>query len=428
MALRKPANRWYTMSPPVKPSRFLVPSLFLLPILGALGYFFLPWRDVTNPLPYPVSQGVPEARYERLGMGVNLTHWFAQKEKYDFEVMRRYHTTAELDAFVEMGVRHVRLPFVMEAFDGSTSNLKLNEKKFGLFLNLIEQINKRGMMVMVFFHPPEPYKKTLQDDPKAVEDILKMWDLMSKRLSRFSPDQVTFEPLSEPNFTSAKQWESVQYSLIQTIRKNCPKHTIIAQGGGYSTIDDLIQLRPYQDTNIVYAFHFYEPFLFTHQGASWVDPNMTGLGIVRYPSTPENLKSISSRVRTSGQSTYYERHAKEHPWNQYTLRNKLSLLEPWRKKYGAKVICNEFGLNRMEIVAEDRAAWLRDMTAAFKSQGINWSFYEWLGGMGIIYDRVTKKEGFESIDRPCLEALGFKMPTYQPMGPSVKDFTGAVAK
>jgi hypothetical protein len=104
------------------------------------------------------------------------------------------------------------------------------------------------------------------------------------------------------------------------------------------------------------------------------------------------------------------------------------VIDAWQKKYGVKVICNEFGLPRETLVSVDRAAWFKDIALVFREKRIPWSSYEWMGGMGLIYDRITKKEGFESIDRPSLEALGFKMPTYQPLGESVKDFTGAVAK
>jgi hypothetical protein len=428
MALSLGANRWYTWYLPVKTSRFLVPALLLLPVIGALGYFFVPWRDITEPLPFPVSQGVPESRFARMGMGVNMAGWFAQRTEYPIDDLKRHHTTAELDAFVEMGVRHVRLPFEMEAFGGTVKNLKVDEKRFKVFENVIRGMSRRGILVMVFFHPPETFKKTLENDPIAFAEVVKMWDFMSKRLGKFSPEEIVFEPLSEPNYKNHQQWARDQLQLIRVIRKNCPMHTIVAQGGDYSTAKDLIQLRPYKDMNLVYTFHFYEPFLFTHQGANWVDPNVSGFGIVRYPSTPENIKTMESRIRNSGQASYFQAFDREAPWNRETLRRRVSVIDAWQKKYGVKVICNEFGLPRETLVSVDRAAWFKDIALVFREKRIPWSSYEWMGGMGLIYDRITKKEGFESIDRPSLEALGFKMPTYQPLGESVKDFTGAVAK
>ena len=40
---------------------------------------------------------------------------------------------------------------------------------------------------------------------------------------------------------------------------------------------------------MIYTFHDYEPFPFTHQGATWTDPAVAPLRDVPYPSTPENV-------------------------------------------------------------------------------------------------------------------------------------------
>ncbi len=39
----------------------------------------------------------------------------------------------------------------------------------------------------------------------------------------------------------------------------------------------------YPDTNLIYTFHFYDPFVFTHQGASWASPSLVPLSGVPFP-------------------------------------------------------------------------------------------------------------------------------------------------
>jgi len=46
--------------------------------------------------------------------------------------------------------------------------------------------------------------------------------------------------------------------------------SILATGVQWSNLDTLLELKPLKDHNIIYNFHFYEPHIFTHQGASWI--------------------------------------------------------------------------------------------------------------------------------------------------------------
>src|SRR5437868_2469280 len=77
--------------------------------------------------------------------------------------------------------------------------------------------------------------------------------------------------------------------VAQQIRSVAPNHTIIACGARWSGLEDLLPLQPLALANIIYTFHDYEPFAFTHQGATWTDPTVQPLRNVPYPSTPENI-------------------------------------------------------------------------------------------------------------------------------------------
>ena len=56
----------------------------------------------------------------------------------------------------------------------------------------------------------------------------------------------------------------------------------------------------------------------------------------------------------------------------------------WRDRYGAPVICNEFGVYRAVSPAEDRAAWLRDVRTALERRQIGWTAWEYAGGFGVV--------------------------------------------
>ena len=57
--------------------------------------------------------------------------------------------------------------------------------------------------------------------------------------------------------------------LAAAIRQGAPANTIIAAGARWDDDDDMVFLEPLRDPNVIYVFHFYEPHIFTHQGATW---------------------------------------------------------------------------------------------------------------------------------------------------------------
>jgi hypothetical protein len=55
-------------------------------------------------------------------------------------------------------------------------------------------------------------------------------------------------------------------------------------GARWSDNDDLVFQEPLHDPNVIYNFHFYEPHIFTHQGATWSAYYWHWLRGLKYPS------------------------------------------------------------------------------------------------------------------------------------------------
>ena len=56
-------------------------------------------------------------------------------------------------------------------------------------------------------------------------------------------------------------------------------------GSRYSDIENLIPLPEFADRNFIFAFHYYSPHTFTHQGAPWGSAYWIGLHDVPFPGT-----------------------------------------------------------------------------------------------------------------------------------------------
>jgi hypothetical protein len=89
--------------------------------------------------------------------------------------------------------------------------------------------------------------------------------------------RVAFEPLNEPpNCTGGTEvWDAAQLSLYHQIRalRRTVKFVVYGHHWGDNTGPDFTSLDPtpyLSDANVLFTFHYYNPFAFTGQGLSWL--------------------------------------------------------------------------------------------------------------------------------------------------------------
>ena len=114
--------------------------------------------------------------------------------------------------------------------------------------------------------------------------FMKLWRQIAERFKDY-PEQVAFEPLNEVVLAEVKDaWNDIVTRYIQMIRSISPKAYIIVGGVCYNNVLSVPLLDVPIDDRIVYNFHCYEPLIFTHQGAYWVEAMDKDFRI-RYPKT-----------------------------------------------------------------------------------------------------------------------------------------------
>ena len=77
---------------------------------------------------------------------------------------------------------------------------------------------------------------------------------------------------------------------------------------------NLFFMEPLPDPKVIYNFHFYEPHLFTHQGATWGESYWHYLREVPYPLTVENVQAVEALVPDPVHKLAVQRYGPEH-WN-----------------------------------------------------------------------------------------------------------------
>ena len=82
-----------------------------------------------------------------------------------------------------------------------------------------------------------------------------------------------FELLNEPHGKlDAAGWNALLAEMLAIVRRTNPTRTIVIGPTQWNSLAELRSLElPANDRNILVTFHYYEPFRFTHQGASWAE-------------------------------------------------------------------------------------------------------------------------------------------------------------
>jgi endoglucanase len=378
----------------------------LLVSLGGLS--LLPAQiAASGPSSQPVSS-VPASRVARLRRGINASEWFAQvydKRGYTKEHFQNWTTAQDIGLMQSMGFDHVRLSVDPQPMMVSRRPDEIPAEYLGYLDAAVKMILDRGLAVIIDLHPDSEFKARLAKDDSFVQEYADFWRALAKHYSTWDAERVFFEILNEPELTDRYRWYGVQTKLAVAIREGAPQHTMIAAGARWSDDDDLVFIEPLRDPNVVYAFHFYEPHIFTHQGATWGTYFWHWVKGLHYPSSPESAAKVAAGVPDAVDRLAVIRYGQEH-WDAARIDAEITQVSEWARQRGVPVMCNEFGVYRDYADPRDREAWIHDVRTALEQHGMGWTMWDYSGSFGV----VTKKDGRSVPDEATLRALGLNGP------------------
>jgi endoglucanase len=165
-------------------------------------------------------------------------------------------------------------------------------------------------------------------------------------------------------------WNEYFAEALSIIRKTNPTRTVIVGPGQWNQIDRLADLKlPEADRNLIVTIHFYEPFAFTHQGASWTD-RKDKLGFDWNGSTEELA----------------------------ALNRAFEKADAWAKANKRPLFLGEFGAYDRGPL-DSRIRWTSAVARAAEARGWSWAYWQFDSDF-IVYD--VKREAWVE---PILKAL-----------------------
>jgi endoglucanase len=349
--------------------------------------------------PREAAASVDERRIARLGHGFNLP------DQAPLNPEKRPDRTTLL-WLRRRGMTHVRLPFNGEAAmarfaDPARARAVLDDLDHALDLLL-----DLDFAVSIDMHPGGAFQKLHRTDPEAALTALNQaWKLIAARISQRPPERVFVELLNEPNVDDAI-WRGQAERLAASLRKVLPATTFITGPAPYQRVEALAAWRPLDDDNIVYAFHYYDPMLFTHQGLTWDDSDpLSRLAGVPYPARRDDgaIARLVSDLRQRGEAALVKELdlALARPWTRETIEAQFAPLSAWSRAHAVPVVLNEFGVLRFKAARTARLEWLRDVRATAEADGFGWAHWDYREGFGLL----------EESGRPDLQVIDALLPS-----------------
>jgi endoglucanase len=383
----------------LKPTRRTIILLLAVAILHHVSTLSIRGATLSQEKPADLA-----ARAAHLRRGVNLSHWFSQAANYSKTHLETHTTAQDIALIKSMGFDHVRFPIEPAPLLADTPDPSILNTAYLQYVdNALDMILATGLAVVIDIHPSDEFKLRMNREERNIEAFAKFWRAFATHLSKRDPNLVFLEVINEPMVEDGYRWYGIQGKLIAAIRAGAPNHTIIACGHRWSGLYEMLFLDPYSDPNVIYNFHYYEPFAFTHQGATWAGPNLPFYKNVPYPSSPDAVKLVLDTVQDEPAKYNLLRYGEEN-WNAARIDRELGMAAAWAAKYHVFITCNEFGAFRKVVRAGDRVMWLHDMRLALEKHGIGWTMWDYAGG----FAAVNKTNGQAQEDPELLKALGLK--------------------
>jgi endoglucanase len=358
------------------------------------------------------NSSLAQQRALHLRRGINLSEWFAQvydPRGYTKEHLVGWVTADDIALIKSMGFDHVRLSINPEPMMHHNEADRIPADYLGYLDGAVKMILDHGLAVILDMHPDSDFKAKLVQRDDEVEQFSDFWRALARHYSTYDPEMVYFEMLNEPEFRDRYRWAGVQAKLAVAIRDGAPKHTIIAAGANWSDIDDLLELTPLSDPNVIYNFHFYDPHTFTHQGATWGENYWHFETKLAYPAEMQNAEQVALEQPDRLNRVRVLRYALDH-WDANRIAVEIGQAAEWAKHWNVPLTCNEFGVYRKDSDPQERARWIHDVRATLEHDGIGWNMWDYGArgngqGFGVVNG---PKEGPNTPDEVTLQALGLK--------------------
>ena len=348
--------------------RFLIFSFIFILVLSACEQYYSPIPTITSIPPdmlfitptSPVeatlvstSTPTPSRSIRR---GVNFGNMLEPPSEGEWGL---YVQEEYFDLVKEAGFDFVRLPVSWDAHADGAEPYTIDPEFFFRVDQVLGWAMKRNLTTILDFHN---YDEMMSNPWGNEERFIAIWKQVSERYKAY-PANLLFELLNEPNTTlDAQLWNQYVGETLAVIRATNPTRDVVIGPTQWNSYGWISTLDVPDDLHVIYTFHYYEPFHFTHQGAEWAGDEAQGwLGTTWDATDAEKAEII----------------------------NNFDSITDWSQRHGGvRILLGEFGAYS-RAPQDSRVRWTAFIREQAEAHGFAWAYWELAAGFGI-YDPDAK--------------------------------------
>jgi endoglucanase len=347
-----------------------------------------------------------------------------------FSALSDAQFSAELQMLRKTGFDFVRLavdpgPFLQ--FQGSR-----RQDLDRVLVGRVKLILASGLSVVVDFHPsdvnPDYTAQALTAGPDApiFRAYLRLLERAAGLLGALHSNRIALELMNEPPVRPSV-WQPMLAEAYAAARSGSAALILVLEGGDEASATALMAMRTAafaQDPAALLAFHYYDPYQFTHQGAPWNAARY--LADVPYPARArpldDSLAATAALIAASDLSAPRKSLAFQDAqkrladywssgFDSGSIAGDFAQIAGWARSQGIpadRIMLGEFGarLTPLQLAgagAAERAQWFHDVSQAAEASGFGWAVWTYRGVGGFA---LAEGETGDAIDPRIAAALG----------------------
>jgi endoglucanase len=284
-----------------------------------------------------------------LGRGVNLGNSLEAPREGAWGLVLKEQFFPEIK---QAGFDSVRIPIRWSAHAQRSAPFQIDEPFFDRVDRAVNTALGSGLVVVINMHH---YEEIFRQPAEHRERFVQLWRQIAQHYQAHS-DRLLFELLNEPHEQlTSDLWNDCLSDVLRAVRQSNPDRVVIVGPAQWNNISQLPLLElPADDRRLIVTFHYYNPFQFTHQGASWVNGSRSWLG-TRWQGTEQDKQAVIDDLDEAAR---------------------------WAQQAGRPLYLGEFG-SYHEAPMESRAHWTRFVRDEAERRGISWAYWEFGAGFGV---------------------------------------------
>lgn len=391
------------------------------------------------------AQAAPAIKLRRGGSIHTMLNWptleAGSREKIAWPpfAAAKYQISPELlKAFRRAGLDFIRMT-VDPGLILSTPKTR-HQDAISVIIDRCKLLLSQEFSIVVDFHPiyqlPLYTPEKLISNPELFSGYTSMLAQTAAALVQLPARRIALEVFNEPPYGydlhTSRRWNAMLHNMHRSIRAAAPALPLVLSGAAGGSIQGLLNVdaRKFNDPNILWSFHYYDPHLFTHQGVETSQENMLWyrhLTDLPYPAARgnaamsmeafrQNLKldpnfDPERRQRTEKEAAKALGAYFSSNFSRASIAADFDKVAAWAKSNripDGAIFLGEFGAARRNeksagALETHRIDWMRDIRLEAQARGFIWALWDINAPqMGLV------RPNGAGLDASLLDALGLQ--------------------